>query len=58
LAIRDVVTEGGLPVMWSLWEPTPDEIAAIAAGAKVLLSVVGTAHPPVGLYVQPQEGQA
>jgi hypothetical protein len=33
------------------WEPTPDELAALAHGAKVMLRVVGTGHPPVMLYV-------
>lgn len=38
------------PVMTSAWFPTPDEIAAIAAGTPVYLRIVGTAHPPVMLY--------
>jgi len=42
---------GDQPCMVSAWEPTPAEVAAIAAGAKVMLRVVGTGHPPVMLYV-------
>lgn len=49
LAIRDAVTNEGAPVMWSAWEPTPHEIAAIAAGSKVYLCVVGTQHPMVAV---------
>lgn len=35
------------PVMVSAWEPTPDEIEKIVAGAKIRLWVLGIAHPPV-----------
>lgn len=34
----------------SCWEPTPDELERIAAGAKVYLTVVG-GQPPVALQV-------
>lgn len=34
----------------SCWEPTPDEAARIAAGAKVYLTCVG-GQPPVALVV-------
>ena len=50
LAIRDIDTTAG-PAMMSAWEPTPEEIEAISKGAKVILWVVGTAHPPVVLTV-------
>lgn len=51
LALRDTVTEDGTPVMCSAWEPTPAEIAQIAAGAPIYLWVYGTGHPPVMLTV-------
>lgn len=52
LPILDVLPLGGEPHrMVSSWQPTPAEAAAIAAGAPVLLHVVGTAHPPVWLAV-------
>lgn len=51
LALRDTATDDGTPVMVSAWEPTPDEIAKIAAGAPVYLWVYGTGHPPVMLTV-------
>lgn len=35
----------------SAWEPTPDELAALNRGAKVMLRVVGDGHPPVMVYV-------
>ena len=50
LAIRDEMTTAGR-AMASVWEPTPDEIERIVAGAPVLLTVVGTVHPPVALSV-------
>ncbi len=54
LAVRDVVDEG-VPLMQSVWEPTPDELACLAAGGRVRLDVVGTSHPPVILYVAAPE---
>lgn len=44
LAIRDEATP---PAMVSAWEPTPAELLRLAAGAPVLLTVAGIAHPPV-----------
>lgn len=35
------------PVMVSAWEPTPEELERLNAGAPVHLRVLGTAHPPV-----------
>lgn len=49
--INDTVTGPGTPVMVTAWFPTPDELAAINAGAPVHLSIVGTAHPPVMMSV-------
>jgi hypothetical protein len=40
---------GPLPVMKSVWVPTPEERAALAAGANIALVIVGVAHPPVQL---------
>jgi hypothetical protein len=39
----------GLPVSISRWEPTPEERAAIAAGAPIWLWVYGRGHPVVQL---------
>lgn len=35
----------------SIWEPTDEERAAIAAGGRIALTVWGNAHPPVGIGV-------
>lgn len=51
LAILDTEVEG-LPVMASVWEPTPAELERLNAGAKLTLFIVGTGHPPVALEVQ------
>lgn len=51
LAILDMESQG-LPVMASVWEPTPAELGRLNAGAKVTLFVVGRGHPPVSLEVQ------
>lgn len=51
----------GLPVTiigdtcFSVWEPTPEERAEIAAGANILLGVVsGQSQPPVSLTLYPK----
>jgi hypothetical protein len=36
----------------SYWKPTPEELAALNAGAHVALAVHGGAHPPVWLDVE------
>jgi hypothetical protein len=38
---------GALPVMKSVWVPSPKEREALAAGANIVLVIVGIAHPPV-----------
>ena len=50
LAIRDVDTTAG-PTMQSAWEPTPEELARLAAGAPIVLTIMGNVHPPVELRV-------
>jgi len=37
--------------MRSAWMPTDEERAAIASGAPVILSIVGTSHPVVAVFV-------
>lgn len=54
LPLRDVILDcsvGGdeTPAMQTAWFPTPDELAAINAGAPIILTVIGTGHPPVML---------
>ncbi|GAB4071683.1 hypothetical protein GCM10028812_46270 [Ancylobacter sonchi] len=56
LPIRDemiVCTVNGpeTPSMVTAWEPTPDELARLNAGAPVLLRVLGDGHPPVMISV-------
>lgn len=56
LPLRDVLVECSVngpktPGMETAWLPTPDEIAAIVAGAPIILRVLGTSHPPVMIYV-------
>jgi hypothetical protein len=38
-------------MMTSAWIPTPEELAALNAGAAVILSIAGTTQPPVILTV-------
>jgi hypothetical protein len=51
LSIRAEPAESDALLMHSVWFPTPDEMAAIAAGAPVTLCVYGNGHPPVMLGV-------
>ena len=47
LPIRDGQTPCGAPTTTSAWEPTPDELARLHAGAKVEVEILGNAHPPI-----------
>ncbi|MCS0501565.1 hypothetical protein [Ancylobacter mangrovi] len=56
LSLRDepvhcTVNGPATPSMVTAWEPTPDEITRINAGAPVLLRVLGVTHPPVMIEV-------
>lgn len=51
IVINDSVTGPETPAMETAWLPTPEEIAALHAGAPLILRVVGSGHPPVMLYV-------
>lgn len=57
LPLRDVTVNcsvnGEVPAMETAWEPTPDELARLNAGASVILRIIGNAHPPVMLMVGP-----
>lgn len=50
LPILDYVAQD-VPAMASAWLPTPEELTALAAGAPVILSIVGRSHPIVGVGV-------
>ncbi len=52
LAIRDEVIDG-VNYMTSLWEPSPAELAMLAGGGHVRLTILGSGHPPVMLTTQP-----
>ncbi|KJZ31642.1 hypothetical protein TW83_07720 [Paracoccus sp. S4493] len=52
LPLRDevmncTVNGEGTPAMVTAWQPTPEELARLNAGASVHLRVLGTVHPPV-----------
>jgi len=52
LAIKDEVIDG-VNHMTSVWEPTPRELANLAAGGAVRLTILGQGHPPVTITTQP-----
>lgn len=41
--------------MVTAWRPTETELAALNAGAPVILSIMGSLWPPVNLFVQEPE---
>lgn len=55
LHVRQMMSANG-PIWESAWEPTPDELAALNAGASVVLRVVSGGQPPVALYVETWDG--
>lgn len=50
IIINDSVTGPNTPAMETAWFPTPEELAALVAGAPIILRVVGSGHPPVMLF--------
>jgi len=51
IRINDSVTGPDTPAMQTAWIPNQDELAKLQAGASIILTVVGSAHPPVMLGV-------
>lgn len=51
IVVNDTVTGPETPAMETAWLPTPEELAALNAGAPIILRVVGRGHPPVMVYV-------
>lgn len=52
LFVRDEQSPYG-NVMYSVWEPTPKQLEVLNKGGAIKLGIVGEAHPPVMLDVQP-----
>lgn len=55
LDISDQVLEDGTPVMCSLWMPSEGELELLKAGRPVRLTILGVAHPPVMVGVEPMQ---
>lgn len=56
LPLRDVlvncsVNGEGTPAMMTAWLPTPEELEALNAGKAIILTVLGSRHPPVMMEV-------
>lgn len=51
LPVRVDRAGNGEPMLVSYWRPTPEELAALNAGAHVELAVLSGSHPPVRLAV-------
>lgn len=54
LPVRDQMIEdagGAFPVMVSSWQPAPQELAALIAGAPIHITLHGIHHPPIMVSV-------
>ena len=51
LPITRVVYGSGVPGVVSYWQPSPEQLRLLAAGAAVWISVLGMTHPPLALGV-------
>ena len=51
LCVKDFTYGDGTRAMQTAWEPTPAEIARIVAGQPIILTILGTGHPPVMIDV-------
>lgn len=51
LPVTRIQYSDGTPAVASFWKPTPAELALLAQGHAVRLTVLGTTHPPLMLGV-------
>jgi hypothetical protein len=55
LAVRDEIIDeqvnGSAHAMTTAWEPTPEELAKLNAGAHVHITLLGISHPPILVQV-------
>lgn len=63
LPVRDdvincTVNGPNTPEMVTAWLPTPDELAALNAGAAIHVHIIGTAHPPIIVDVGSEPDEA
>ena len=54
LCVKDFTCDDGTPAMQTAWQPTPSEIERIVAGQPIILTLLGTGHPPVLIEVREQ----
>jgi hypothetical protein len=57
LPVRAGMHSPGVPCMVSEWKPSPEEIAVLAAGGSIFLSVVGATHPVVAVYIADEKAE-
>lgn len=58
LPVKDVVLYDAaasvrqeVPAMLTLWHPTPEDLKKLNEGGGIVLTVLGSAHPPVNMEV-------
>lgn len=57
LFIKDDLING-VSTMLSAWKPNAEELQALVDGGSILLGIVGSAHPPVFLFVARESSSA
>lgn len=55
--IVDAATDDETPSMTTAWEPTPEELDALNAGASVQVRLLGDVHPPIMVFTGPVPDQ-
>lgn len=51
IVVNDTVNGPDTPAMQTAWLPSVDELTAMVAGAPIILTILGSAHPPVMVSV-------
>lgn len=51
--VHDSVSGFDVDTMTTAWEPTPDELAALNAGAPIHVRIFGRMHPPIIVMTGP-----
>lgn len=48
---HELLLDGGVPAMQTVWQPSPEELAVLMRGGRLHLTIMGRVHPPVALEV-------
>lgn len=48
---HELLLDGGVPAMQTVWQPSPEELGILMRGGRLHLTIMGRVHPPVALEV-------